>query len=309
MPRHRSDPEREPAPRRSRAARRGGGPEGRVEVRAHPEVVQTPRRPWDWVRAMEHRSEKEIVLTEVPDQPEDSVLRYPGGRPRGAPRGRRKRRAPRPAPGSGPRDPGGSSPPSPPGGAGPPPPRGGWPPRRGSRGDSPPSGSIRLPPEGLARTLFAPAAPSGPRRVSPGRAERPAPRRGASPDPAAAHAIISDRNNQATVRATRRRISATTRSAAPRSPSTTCSWSGAKKAVIGKPNVEGASVTGEVMAERAQGHRLPLQAPQEHPRQARPPSVLHPGQDHRDQTLSPGLPLRQTHTRSHGTQEGTGLDL
>lgn len=62
----------------------------RVEVRAHPEVVQYLKEDlWDWVRAMEHRSEKEIVLTEVPDQPEDSVLRYlradgrevrPGGR-------------------------------------------------------------------------------------------------------------------------------------------------------------------------------------------------------------------------------------
>ena len=62
----------------------------RVEVRAHPEVVDYLKEElWDWVRAMEHRSEKEIVLTSVPDQPEDSVLRYlradgrevrPGGR-------------------------------------------------------------------------------------------------------------------------------------------------------------------------------------------------------------------------------------
>lgn len=62
----------------------------RVEVRAHPEVVDYLKEElWDWVRAMEHRSEKEIVLTSVPEQAEDSVLRYlradgrevrPGGR-------------------------------------------------------------------------------------------------------------------------------------------------------------------------------------------------------------------------------------
>ncbi len=62
----------------------------RVEVRAHPEVVAYLKEDlWDWVRAMEHRSEKEIILTPVPDQAEDSVLRYlradgrevrPGGR-------------------------------------------------------------------------------------------------------------------------------------------------------------------------------------------------------------------------------------
>lgn len=62
----------------------------KVEVRAHPEVVAYLKEDlWDWVRAMEHRTEKEIVLTGVPDQSEDSVLRYlrtdgrevrPGGR-------------------------------------------------------------------------------------------------------------------------------------------------------------------------------------------------------------------------------------
>lgn len=62
----------------------------RVEVRAHPEVVAYLKEDlWDWVRAMEHRCEKEIILTGVPDQAEDSVLRYlrtdgrevrPGGR-------------------------------------------------------------------------------------------------------------------------------------------------------------------------------------------------------------------------------------
>jgi hypothetical protein len=43
----------------------------------------------DYIRALEHRFEKEIVTTAVPDQTEDSVLRYlradgrevrPGGR-------------------------------------------------------------------------------------------------------------------------------------------------------------------------------------------------------------------------------------
>ncbi|MEL6431101.1 MAG: hypothetical protein AAFR54_18105, partial [Planctomycetota bacterium] len=62
----------------------------KVEVRAHPEVVDYLKEElWDWVRALEHRSEKEIDLTPVPEQPEDSVLRYlradgrevrPGGR-------------------------------------------------------------------------------------------------------------------------------------------------------------------------------------------------------------------------------------
>ena len=62
----------------------------KVEVRAHPEVVQYLKEDlWDWVRALEHRSEKQIELTSVPDQVEDSVLRYlradgrevrPGGR-------------------------------------------------------------------------------------------------------------------------------------------------------------------------------------------------------------------------------------
>ena len=62
----------------------------KVEVRAHPEVIAYLKEDlWDWVRAMEHRTEKEILLTGVPDQAEDSVLRYlrtdgrevrPGGR-------------------------------------------------------------------------------------------------------------------------------------------------------------------------------------------------------------------------------------
>lgn len=62
----------------------------KVEVRAHPEVVQYLKEDlWDWVRALEHRSEKQIELSSVPDQLEDSVLRYlradgrevrPGGR-------------------------------------------------------------------------------------------------------------------------------------------------------------------------------------------------------------------------------------
>jgi len=62
----------------------------KVEVRAHPEVVQYLKEDlWDWVRALEHRSEKQIELSSVPDQVEDSVLRYlradgrevrPGGR-------------------------------------------------------------------------------------------------------------------------------------------------------------------------------------------------------------------------------------
>ncbi|MDC0585241.1 Rne/Rng family ribonuclease, partial [Planctomycetota bacterium] len=49
----------------------------KVEVRAHPEVVQYLKEDlWDWVRALEHRSEKQIELSSVPDQLEDSVLRY-----------------------------------------------------------------------------------------------------------------------------------------------------------------------------------------------------------------------------------------
>jgi ribonuclease E len=62
----------------------------KVEVRAHPEVIAYLKEDlWDWVRAMEHRTEKEILLTGVPEQAEDSVLRYlrtdgrevrPGGR-------------------------------------------------------------------------------------------------------------------------------------------------------------------------------------------------------------------------------------
>ena len=61
-----------------------------VEVRAHPEVVDYLREDmWDYLRALEHRFEKELKLSAVPDQPEDSVLRYlradgrevrPGGR-------------------------------------------------------------------------------------------------------------------------------------------------------------------------------------------------------------------------------------
>lgn len=61
-----------------------------VDVRAHPEVVEYLREElWDYVRAYEHRFEKEVTTTAVPDQPEDSVLRYlradgrevrPGGR-------------------------------------------------------------------------------------------------------------------------------------------------------------------------------------------------------------------------------------
>ncbi len=61
-----------------------------VEARAHPEVVDYIKEHlWDYTRALEHRFEKEIKLTSVPDQPEDSVLRYlradgrevrPGGR-------------------------------------------------------------------------------------------------------------------------------------------------------------------------------------------------------------------------------------
>jgi ribonuclease E len=62
----------------------------KVEVRAHPEVVDFLKADlWDYVRAMEHRSERELDFIGVPDQPEDSVLRYlradgrevrPGGR-------------------------------------------------------------------------------------------------------------------------------------------------------------------------------------------------------------------------------------
>ena len=61
-----------------------------VEVRAHPEVITYLKEDlWDYVRALEHRFEKELRFTEVPDQTEDSVLRYlradgrevrPGGR-------------------------------------------------------------------------------------------------------------------------------------------------------------------------------------------------------------------------------------
>jgi ribonuclease E len=61
-----------------------------VDVRAHPEVVDYLRNELqDYLRALEHRFEKEVHLTAVPEQPEDSVLRYlradgrevrPGGR-------------------------------------------------------------------------------------------------------------------------------------------------------------------------------------------------------------------------------------
>lgn len=61
-----------------------------IEVRAHPEVVDYLKEDlWDQVRAIEYKSEKEISLSAVPDQAEDSVLRYlradgrevrPGGR-------------------------------------------------------------------------------------------------------------------------------------------------------------------------------------------------------------------------------------
>ncbi|MCP3916934.1 MAG: Rne/Rng family ribonuclease [bacterium] len=61
-----------------------------VEARAHPEVIAyLKNRLHDYLRALEHRFEKELRLVEVPDQPEDSVLRYlradgrevrPGGR-------------------------------------------------------------------------------------------------------------------------------------------------------------------------------------------------------------------------------------
>ncbi|MEZ6020648.1 MAG: Rne/Rng family ribonuclease [Planctomycetota bacterium] len=61
-----------------------------IEVRAHPEVVEyTKEQLWDYVRALEHRFERELRWTAVTDQPEDSVLRYlradgrevrPGGR-------------------------------------------------------------------------------------------------------------------------------------------------------------------------------------------------------------------------------------
>jgi len=62
----------------------------KVEVRAHPEVVEFLKSDlWDYVRALEHRSERSLEFTGVPDQAEDSVLRYlradgrevrPGGR-------------------------------------------------------------------------------------------------------------------------------------------------------------------------------------------------------------------------------------
>ncbi len=61
-----------------------------VEVRAHPAVVQyLEDQLTDWTRALEHRSEKTLTFVEVPEQAEDSVLRYlradgrevrPGGR-------------------------------------------------------------------------------------------------------------------------------------------------------------------------------------------------------------------------------------
>ena len=61
-----------------------------IEVRAHPAVVQyLEDQLTDWTRALEHRSEKTLTFVEVPEQAEDSVLRYlradgrevrPGGR-------------------------------------------------------------------------------------------------------------------------------------------------------------------------------------------------------------------------------------
>jgi ribonuclease E len=61
-----------------------------VEVRAHPEAVAYLREQCsEYLRALEYRFEREIRLFEVPDQVEDSVLRYlradgrevrPGGR-------------------------------------------------------------------------------------------------------------------------------------------------------------------------------------------------------------------------------------
>jgi len=61
-----------------------------VEVRAHPEVIDYLREDlYDYLRALEHRFEKELELKAVPEQTEDSVLRYlradgrevrPGGR-------------------------------------------------------------------------------------------------------------------------------------------------------------------------------------------------------------------------------------
>jgi len=61
-----------------------------VEVKAHPEVVKYLKdRLYDYIRAMEHRTEREIRLVASPDQTEDSVLNYmradgrevrPGGR-------------------------------------------------------------------------------------------------------------------------------------------------------------------------------------------------------------------------------------
>jgi len=61
-----------------------------IEVRAHPEVVEfLDDELVDYLRALEHRFDREIRLTGIVDQPEDSVLRYlrsdgrevrPGGR-------------------------------------------------------------------------------------------------------------------------------------------------------------------------------------------------------------------------------------
>jgi ribonuclease E len=63
-----------------------------VELRAHPEVVEYLKNDLsDYVRALEHRFERTLTLTGVPEQAEDSVLRYlradgrevrPGGRRR-----------------------------------------------------------------------------------------------------------------------------------------------------------------------------------------------------------------------------------
>lgn len=61
-----------------------------VEVRAHPETIEyLERHCFDELRALEERSQRKLILTSVPDQIEDSVLRYlradgrevrPGGR-------------------------------------------------------------------------------------------------------------------------------------------------------------------------------------------------------------------------------------
>ena len=124
------------------------------------------------------------------------------------------------------------------------------------------------------------------------------------------YAIISDRNNQATVGG--RRILCDLMDDAERGSTITFDHvlmvGGEEGSVIGKP-VEGASVTGEVMGlergdkvvvfrfKRRKNIRVKRGHRQSYTR------VESPGS-----TASPRGPLRQTHTRSHGTQEGTGLD-